>query len=108
MFIQDALKRIVYATNIPDTVQGGRNRTDNNNNQKGWGNKSEHAVSAGKLQTWAKGYHQVRKANNEANRKALLDCQIITNLLFFSLVSFSSFLQIIHQLIPFASYGEPA
>ena len=34
MFIQDTLKRIVYATNIPDTVQGGRNRTDNNNNQK--------------------------------------------------------------------------
>jgi len=31
VFIQDALKRMVYATNIPDTVQGGRNRTGNNN-----------------------------------------------------------------------------
>ena len=55
---------------------------------------SEHAVSAGNLQIWAKGYYQVHKANNEANQKALLDCQIITNLLFFLLFHFPLFFKL--------------
>lgn len=69
--------------------------------------ESEHAVSAGKRQVWAKGYDKVHKVNNEADHKALLDCQTITNFLFLFLVLFSSFFfQLLPQMIPFASYGK--
>lgn len=64
-------------------------------------------MTAGKLQVWAEGYWKVHRVNKEANQKALLDCQIITNFLFFFLVLFSSFFfQYLPRLIPFASYGK--
>lgn len=91
----EPIKKILWMDPLHYALSWDKNNSNgtqgNNNNQKGWEQKSEHAVSAGKLQMWAKGYYQVHNGNNEANQKALVDCQIITYFLFLPLFHFPIF-----------------